>query len=676
MFVGTSETDAFVGTQLADLMTGAEGAGSLLGDDGDDTLHGDDGNDTLRGHSGHDSLLGGAGADYIDGADGDDTLFGGADADQLFGGVGNDLIHGEAGNDVLWGDLGHDTLDGGAGNDTINGGTGNNVYLFGIGDGQDRVNRFNDATAGKLNILRMKAGVLPSNVIVRQVYDTEGGSNWALEVSIAGTSDKITFNGFLQSSNPGNPYNPLQRIEFEDPSASNVAWSLQDIVSMMLTGSSGADTIGGTISSDLITGGAGNDTLGGEGGDDTLYGDDGNDTLRGHAGNDSLWGGAGADFIEGGNDNDTLWGEAGADTLYGGANNDTLWGGADADKLYGDNDADLILGEEGDDSLWGGAGNDTLDGGAGNDTLNGEAGNNVYLFGIGDGQDRVSRFNDTTAGKLNILRMKAGILPSDVTVRQVYDPENNANWAVEISIAGFPDKITFNGFMQSGNPNSTYNPLQRIEFEDPSASSVAWSLQDIVSMMLTGSSDSETLYGTVGDDTLRGEEGADTLRGDNGHDTLLGGDGTDRLEGGAGDNWYEGGLGNDTLIASVNNSNETYVWGRNHGSDNLSDSGGADQLRISDATTDQIWLRRIGNALEVSIIGSGDAFLINNWYIGAGNHNQVEQFTLADNKTLSSANVQNLVNAMAGFTPPANGQTTLPTNYSDALGEVISSNWV
>ena len=42
---------------------------------------------------------------------------------------------------------------------------------------------------------------------------------------------------------------------------------------------------------------------------------------------------------------------------------------------------------------------------------------------------------------------------------------------------------------------------------------------------------------------------------------------------------------------------------------------------------------------------------------------------------LTDANVQNLVQAMASFSPPAAGQTTLPSNYQTSLATVIAANW-
>ena len=90
-------------------------------------------------------------------------------------------------------------------------------------------------------------------------------------------------------------------------------------------------------------------------------------------------------------------------------------------------------------------------------------------------------------------------------------------------------------------------------------------------------------------------------------------------------------------------------------------------------SSDQLWFRKVGSSLEVSIIGTSDKVTINSWFSSNAYH--VEQFKTTDGKTLLDSQVENLVNAMAGFAPPAAGQTTLPQNYQDALGGVIAANW-
>lgn len=61
------------------------------------------------------------------------------------------------------------------------------------------------------------------------------------------------------------------------------------------------------------------------------------------------------------------------------------------------------------------------------------------------------------------------------------------------------------------------------------------------------------------------------------------------------------------------------------------------------------------------------------WYSGSAYH--VEQFKTADNHTLLATKVEVLVQAMAAFSPPAAGQTTLPPAYQTALAPVIAANW-
>lgn len=215
------------------------------------------------------------------GTDTNDIWFGDGTNNTFNGGAGNDRLMGYAGDDTLYGGAGNDTLDGGAGNDFLNGGLGNNVYLFGRGDGQDTIGFTTDTSAGKLSTLRIKAGVAPSELVLRQVADTQLGGV-TLQVSIAGTSDSITLNGFFRDGSPVNPYNSVQQFEFAD----GTVWDLAAIQAQLYAGTAGADSLSGTTGNDTISGGAGADVL---------YGGDGNDVLSGGADNDVLYGDNGND---------------------------------------------------------------------------------------------------------------------------------------------------------------------------------------------------------------------------------------------------------------------------------------------------------------------------------------------------------------------------------------------
>ena len=102
--------------------------------------------------------------------------------------------------------------------------------------------------------------------------------------------------------------------------------------------------------------------------------------------------------------------------------------------------------------------------------------------------------------------------------------------------------------------------------------------------------------------------------------------------------------------------------------------GNSDLARFATGiAADQLWFRHVGNNLEVDIIGTSDALTIQNWYLGSQYH--VEQFKTSDNKLLTDTRVENLVSAMAAFSPPSAGQTTLPPSYHAALDTVIAANW-
>ncbi|MCW5321293.1 hypothetical protein D5039_09030 [Verminephrobacter aporrectodeae subsp. tuberculatae] len=148
------------------------------------------------------------------------------------------------------------------------------------------------------------------------------------------------------------------------------------------------------------------------------------------------------------------------------------------------------------------------------------------------------------------------------------------------------------------------------------------------------------------------------------------------MEGGAGADTLDGGAGNDTLNGG--NGNDTYVFGRGSGADSITDydstAGNTDCLSIgAGVATDQLWFRRVGADLEVSIIGTSDKSLINNWYLGDAYH--IERFQTSDGKVLLDSQVNALVSAMAAFAPPPAGQTTLAADYQTALTPTLAAGW-
>lgn len=193
---------------------------------------------------------------------------------------------------------------------------------------------------------------------------------------------------------------------------------------------------------------------------------------------------------------------------------------------------------------------------------------------------------------------------------------------------------------------------------------------------LRGNADWNGLFGGGGNDTLNGDAGNDLLQGDDGNDLLYGEAHNDTLRGGIGNDTLAGGDGDDTLIGET--GSDTYTVLRGGGVDTLQENdvtaGNTDVLQFQgDVNANQLWFRKAGNDLEVSVIGTADKVTVSNWYLGAAYH--VEQIKSGDGKLLQDTQVDKLVQAMAAFAPPAAGQTTLAANYQAALAPVLAANW-
>jgi Ca2+-binding RTX toxin-like protein len=167
-------------------------------------------------------------------AAGDDIYLGTSGNDIVNGSGGNDYLLGAGGNDNLKGGTGDDTLDGGSGNDTLNGGSGNandglgnDTYLFGRGDGNDTIYD-QDVTAGNMDTIRFKDGVLPSDVTLSR---PASGSEDLL-LSINGTTDSLRVFAWF-----GSVSNRVERVEFPDGSV----WDTTVLIKAPIQGTSGAD---------------------------------------------------------------------------------------------------------------------------------------------------------------------------------------------------------------------------------------------------------------------------------------------------------------------------------------------------------------------------------------------------------------------------------------------------
>ncbi|WP_183142275.1 calcium-binding protein [Pseudomonas cichorii] len=708
-----AQTGLFTGTQSGDYLNGDALANTINGLGGDDTLYGRAGNDVLNG---------GDGADWLYGGDGNDILDGGA---------GNDRLSGDAGNDTyrFYRGMGQDTInefDSTTGNvDTIK-------VAAGIAPGDVSVKR--DRTDIILSINGtsdwMKIYDYTSSSYQVERVEFADGTVWSVadlkRLSLVVASEAADT---IYGDETGERLDGLGGNDQLYGQAGN------DV----LIGGAGNDMLDGGMGIDTLDGGAGNDTLyGGSGNDIYLFqrggGQDqindrdwtsGNlDVIRLAQGispsdikasrvgdnlelaiigtsdritvrdwfystdsqieqvqfaDGTVWdvtalkamvkgvASEGNDVLQGEESiADVLDGLGGDDTLYGVSGNDTLNGGAGNDKLYG------------------GAGADILDGGAGDDSLYGDAGNDTYLFYRGAGQDWISDY-DNSAGNLDVIKLAEGLKPADIQLSRSLND-------LYIGIAGTNDRLTVSGWF-----SNTANLIEQIQFADGTtwnASTIktmsngtasqgndAVYGDDVLDDVINGFGGNDKLYGLGGNDTLLGGAGDDELNGDAGNDILLAGAGNDVVYGGYGADTLNGGAGNDRLYGD--RGNDLYQFERGGGQDVIDDfdpDANTDVLQFGDGiSVDQLWFSKNGWDLEVGVIGTTDKVTVSKWSFwgeGSWEHSQqIEQFRTADGKTLMAGQVDQLVEAMAAFAPPAPGEVKLSENYQASLNAVIAANW-
>ncbi|WP_165390793.1 calcium-binding protein [Pseudoduganella lutea] len=528
-----------------------EGTGRLFGEGGNDLLRvpagstepamlsGGGGNDTLLGGAGDDRLNGDFGRNSVSGGDGNDTIRSVSDqAETLSGGAGDDLFElGSARGTIA---------DGGAGDDAFNLTIGpeENVTLQG-GSGRDTYVLVTLPTGGQVTVRDFTAGAGGDTIdMLAALGEAQVGGSYGGDNPFASGYLRLVQDGadtLLQWDPDGNgtdhawsTWFRLQDVDRASLVAENLAGGIAPDGSALpvqtITGSTGPESLFGTIFHDIINGAGGRDILYGSGGDDLLQsgqGDTEGDWLAGGLGNDTLQGGDGDDVLRGEEGNDTLAGGVGANTLEGGMGDD-VYIVVDARDIINDrfsDDQDTVLtGLAGitirssveilrytGTGTFHGTGNDLANtlaaGAAANATLEGAGGDDLLVAGAGDRLLDGGAGDDTAvladgAAAYSIARSGAGIRLSHATTGEVI----------------------------------LLRDVECLRFEAPGAA--PWTTTVTALLPMTGGPGSDVLTGTSQGDFLSGLAGNDRINAGAGNDTLDGGLGNDTLAGGTGDDTY------------------------------------------------------------------------------------------------------------------------------------------
>ena len=296
------------------------------------------------------------------------------------------------------------------------------------------------------------------------------------------------------------------------------------------------------------------------------------------------------------------------------------------------------------------AGADVINGGTGADLLQGLGGDDTYYVNhSGDFIDeRGNGGNDTVYTKVNY------------TVADNVENVRLAAAGLTVTGSAYNNNVFFvdtagGNVLDGGGAGNTLNYINAsagvtVAFAPVGAALAARPGVDVVANF-------NAVIGSKFDDVLVGNEIKNILAGGLGNDTLQGGKGDDILAGAAG--------------------NDTYVFARGDGADIINEPNEAGSRDVvfflAGVSAEQLWFRQVGTNLEVSTIGTTDKITVNGWYAAAGA--SIEQFRMADGRVLLGSQVQNLVQAMAGLTPPAAGQLTLPAGTAAILAPVLAQNW-
>ncbi|WP_435273850.1 calcium-binding protein [Psychrobium sp. nBUS_13] len=691
--------------QTAQINQLAEG-GEEQNNDFDSVKVGTENSEQVVGTSGKDLIQGLDGADQLFGLSGNDRIEGGSGNDQLYGGNGS---RSGSGDDVIIGGEGNDILVGEDGNDYLDGGSGDDHYYYYAGTGKDIISDedsgqdilfFNDVALDRLSYHQDG-----NDLIVR--VDGDSGQQVRVENHFTGGDSEIMIQastGYTQNASAiAAQLTPLptetgggEAGGGETGGGETGGGEQSTLISMLAEDNS----LNGSEGSDIIIAGAGDDDISGAGGNDCLMGGSGDDTylIGENSGNDVIVDVEGRNkirFVDGITFSDVSSGlvKSGNDLILKIAGNENsvaiinffslantvetfefeTGGQLTASQIlgafglaaptntevsktlvFGDGAENALEGSINGDIMIAGRGDDTLSGLSGNDQLIGGSGDDVYVIGSNSGSDTII----DTAGT-NIIRFIDNISFNDVASGL----QKSGNDLI-LSIGSAGDQVRIENFFSlagtietlefaSGGQISAAQLFGAFGVTKPTATDET---NDILSEVITGTSENDVLTGNASNNQLIGAEGDDVLIGGSGNDVLRGGAGNDQLNGGSGNDHYkfELGGGNDTILQnSAPSETDVLEFG--------------DEISI-----EELWFSRDKNNLQINIIDSNDSVTISDWFSSV--NNQVDEIEVG-NSVLLNERVEQLVAAMASYNVPSGVGNVITQDTKDALQPILLESW-
>lgn len=553
------------------------------------------------------------------------------------------VSHPDDDSDLVVGTESRDVLQGGRGNDVLRGGRDGDIYIFRVGDGQDRIIDANDRPTDdpetKMDLAMFLGGIVPEDIR----YERDGESNdvrmVVLDTGGVETGDVITIEdqfGWINIPFIGLIFaDAVERVVFDGTSF----LTRQDIMARVLADArtDGADIIYGFHNVDVLEGGPGDDVLIGREQNDTYvfglgYGHDvirdeardlfsaSYDTLRFTG--DLRW--TSFDFLRDG-DSATValrvTGTSDQVTLsdqyksfpFLGFNNmveeivfaeGTVWDYArlaqhviDLSVTSGN---DTIYGFEIGDILYGDLGDDRLEGGLGGDT---------YRWGPGTGSDRIL---DAGSGEASDTLELSGIAVDDVTIGRI-----GRDLVLTLKAGG--ETLTIEA--QYNRDGQQANAIEYFVFSDITVDFRALNPDQV------------DVVGSAAAETLHGSDFAERLDGRAGNDRLVGGSDGDRY-------LFDLGYGEDLIIDQQVRAVWTDRDGRRGETDDVV------QFGAGIARGDLVFTRD-GDDLLISITGNNaDTLRVQGQFnaLSMG----VERFEFADASFLHRSDIEEILQIAGG----------------------------